>query len=156
MPFCLCDSSQILNTDRGGWIPKHSFLSLDRLVCCENWYDIFENMWPRLSQGRNSICVAYWMKLICICYFFFFLLFRAAPVAYGSSQARGWIGAAAGSLCHSHSNVGSELCLWPHGDAGSLSHWARPGVEHAFSWYSWVHSTEPQWELLYMLLFENV
>ena len=32
---------------------------------------------------------------------FLFLLFRAAPAAYGSSQARG----------HSQSNLGSELCL---------------------------------------------
>ena len=29
-------------------------------------------------------------------------------MAYGSSQARGQIGAAPASLCHSHSNVGSE------------------------------------------------
>lgn len=39
--------------------------------------------------------------------FFFFLLFRATPVAYGSSQARGRIGAAAAGLCHSHSNARS-------------------------------------------------
>ena len=32
-------------------------------------------------------------------------------VAYGSSQARGQIGAAAASLHHSHSNSGSEPCL---------------------------------------------
>ena len=42
---------------------------------------------------------------------FFFL--KAAPVAYGGSQARGWIGAVAASLHHSHSN------------AGSLIHWAK-------------------------------
>ena len=42
------------------------------------------------------------------------LSFRAAPVAYGGSQARGWIGGAvAASLCHSHSNVGSRLRLQP-------------------------------------------
>ena len=51
--------------------------------------------------------------------FFFFLFFlRAAPVAYGSSQARGRIGAAAAGLCHSHSKTGSKphlpsmLSLW--------------------------------------------
>ena len=32
--------------------------------------------------------------------------FRASPVAYESSQGRGKIGAAAPSLCHSHSNTG--------------------------------------------------
>ena len=44
--------------------------------------------------------------------FFFFGLFRAAP-KFGSSQARGQIGAVAADLYHSHSNSGSELCLWP-------------------------------------------
>ena len=37
----------------------------------------------------------------------------AAPVAYGGAQAGGWFGAAAVSLHHSHSNAGSEPCLWP-------------------------------------------
>ena len=49
-------------------------------------------------------------------YFFFFclfFLFRAAPVAYGCSQARGRIGAVATHLHHSHSSRGSELRLWP-------------------------------------------
>ena len=35
-------------------------------------------------------------------------LFRAIPLAYGSSQARGEIGAVAASLHYSHSNAGSE------------------------------------------------
>ena len=34
-------------------------------------------------------------------------------MAYGNSQARGQIGAEADALNHSHSNVGSELCLRP-------------------------------------------
>ena len=38
-------------------------------------------------------------------FFFFFLLFRVALVAYGISQARGWVGAAAAGLCHSHSHM---------------------------------------------------
>ena len=42
-----------------------------------------------------------------------FLLFRATPVAYGGSQARGPIGAAAAGLHHSRSNAGSELGLRP-------------------------------------------
>ena len=50
---------------------------------------------------------------------FFFLFFfslpfsRAAPTAYGGSQARGLIGAVATGLRHSHSNTGSELHLRP-------------------------------------------
>ena len=50
--------------------------------------------WPELQQGS---------------FLFFFL--RAAPAAYGSFQARGWIGAAAAS--HSHSNARSEMPPWP-------------------------------------------
>ena len=46
--------------------------------------------------------------------FFFFLVFsRAAPVAYGGSQARGLIGALATGPCQSRSNSGSELHLRP-------------------------------------------
>ena len=49
--------------------------------------------------------------------FFLLLLFclfafpRATPVAYGSSQARGLIGAVDTGLHQSHSNVESKLCL---------------------------------------------
>ena len=39
--------------------------------------------------------------------FFFFLLFRATPVTYGGSQARGRIGAATAGLHHSYSNKGT-------------------------------------------------
>ena len=38
---------------------------------------------------------------------FSFLLFRAAPGAYGGSQARGIIGATSAGLHHSHSKAGS-------------------------------------------------
>ena len=41
------------------------------------------------------------------------LLFMAVPVACGSSKARGQIGGVAASLCHSHSNAGSEPQLCP-------------------------------------------
>ena len=46
----------------------------------------------------------------------FFCLFafsRAAPTAYGDSQARGLIGAVANGLHQSHSNSGTEPCLRP-------------------------------------------
>ena len=42
-----------------------------------------------------------------------FCLFRAAPAAYGGSQARGRIRAVAADLSHSHSNIGSEPRLQP-------------------------------------------
>ena len=47
--------------------------------------------------------------------FFFSFLFFTAPVAYGSSQARGQIEATAAGLRHSHGNVDlsclCDLCL---------------------------------------------
>ena len=53
-------------------------------------------------------------------YFFFFLSFffflRAVPTAYGSSQVRGWIGAVASGLPHSHSEARSK----PHRDLTPL------------------------------------
>ena len=71
---------------------------------------------------------------------FSFLLFfyRATPSAYGSSQARGWIGAAAAGLCHSHNNTRSELHLWPVlqlvAMPDPLTNWMKPGIEPKFSW----------------------
>ena len=88
-------------------------------------------------------------------YLFIFCLFvfsRAAPMAYGGSQARGPVGAAAAGLYHSHSNTGSEPCLQPtpqlmatsepestergqgsnlqaHGSlVGFVNHWATTGT----------------------------
>ena len=61
---------------------------------------------------------------------------------------------------NSHSNVGIQATSWTyttaHGNAGSSMHWARPGIEPASSWIlvRFV-STEPQWELLHLLLFFN-
>ena len=64
-------------------------------------------------------------------------LFRAAPEEYGGSQARGLIRAVAASLRQSHSNTGSELesatYTTAHGNAGSLTHRVRPGMEPATS-----------------------
>ena len=73
-----------------------------------------------------------------IFYFFYFLLFRAKPVRYGCSKARGLIGAAAFGLHHSHSKCGiwaaSVTYTTAHGNAESLTHWVRSGIEPASSW----------------------
>ena len=57
---------------------------------------------------------------------FIFLHFRAAPAAYGGSQAVGQIKAIAAGLYHSHSNIRSKPSLRPtpiaHGNARSLTH----------------------------------
>ena len=52
--------------------------------------------------------------IFCVCLLsFVFCLLRAAPKAYGGSQARGWIGARAAGLQHSQSNSGSKPRLGP-------------------------------------------
>ena len=66
--------------------------------------------YPFLQEAYNLV------KEDTIFFIFIFCLFafsRAAPAAYGSSQARGPIGAVATGLCHSHSNTGSEPSLQP-------------------------------------------
>ena len=72
---------------------------------------------------------------------FFFLpfgLFRATSMAYGGSQAMGPVGAVAAGLHQSHSNIRSEPHLQTyttaHGNAGSLTHWERPGIKPASLW----------------------
>ena len=45
--------------------------------------------------------------LLCVCARMH-VLFRAAPVAYGGTQARGQIAATAAGLQHSRSNAGSK------------------------------------------------
>ena len=51
------------------------------------------------------------IKFTRIFFFFFFVFFLAAPAAYGSYQARGLIGAAAPSLCHSQGIATPDLRL---------------------------------------------
>ena len=91
-------------------------------------------------------------------YFFlsFFFFFRAAGTAYGSSQARDWLGATAAGLHHSNARSELRLAVYTtaHGNAGSLTHWVRPGIEPASSWIlvRFV-STEPWWELPLPLFF---
>ena len=68
---------------------------------------------------------------------FSFLLFKTAPAAYGSSQARGRTGATAAGLHHSHSNLLSELCVSRaaiHNNARPLTHRVRPGIKPMSSW----------------------
>ena len=48
-----------------------------------------------------------------IYFILFLLLFRATPMAYGGSQARGLNRASAASLCHRCSNTRSKLKLRP-------------------------------------------
>ena len=67
------------------------------------------------------------LHLLLSSYFLFFIIIilvfsRAAPVAYGGSQARGLIGSVAAGLRQSLSNVGSATYTTAHSNAGSPTH----------------------------------
>ena len=81
----------------------------------------------------QSQVLCFWVCLFCFC------LFRAAPTAYGSSQARGRI--RAGYSCQPIPQP-QQHQIWAtfltyttaHHKAGFTSHWARPGIEPMSSW----------------------
>ena len=79
---------------------------------------------PKLLQWQFQILNPLYKRtpkflfLFYFCYLFIylFLLFRPTPVAYGSSQAGGWIRVKASSLCHSHSSqqhqIPNQTCIF--------------------------------------------
>ena len=79
-------------------------------------------------------------------FFFIFLLFRAELAAYGGSQARGLIGI---TLVYT---IATAAATPSHGNARSLIHLLRAGVEPETSWFlvGFV-STAPQQVLLLFL-----
>ena len=65
-----------------------------------------------LASLGPDMAVLFCFVLFCFV-FGLFAFSRAAPAAYGASQARGPIGAVATGLCQSHSNAGSKPHLQP-------------------------------------------
>ena len=76
---------------------------LKELKSGKKWWSL---KWS-LSGWRNIYIYIYIYIYIFIC------IFRATYVAYGSSQAKGQIGAVAAGLHQSHGNAGSKPHLWP-------------------------------------------
>ena len=79
-------------------------------------------------------------------------IFRAAPKAYGGSQARGPIGTVADSLHHSHGNTGSEPCLQPMLQLVAILNLlseTRDQTHILTDTMSGSYPAEPQWELQY-------
>ena len=85
---------------------------------------------------------------------FFFGLFRASPMAYGSSplgvESVLQLLAYAISHCNTKCKPQSVTNTIAHGNTrGSSTHWARPWIEPVSSWIlAGFFTTEPQWELL--------
>ena len=85
--------------------------------------------------------------------FFFFFFLRAAPAAYGSSQAWSRIRAAATGLCHSCSNTGSKPYLRPMPcnaatPAVQPTEWGQGSNPNPHGYCVGFLTAEPQWELL--------
>ena len=83
--------------------------------------------WACLSQ---KVCLVSFEKFFF--FFFFFYLFRAALIAYTSTQARGWNGAAAAGLHHSHS-----FSLMHTSWVRYLSHKGTPVVSFGMTSVKW-------------------
>ena len=80
----------------------------------KSWTEIYWKILKRITYDScpPTIQSTLWRQLFFFFFFFFFCPFRAAPTAYGSSLARGGIGAATAGLHHSFGNTGSRPCLW--------------------------------------------
>ena len=102
-------------------------------------------MWRELLSYAigNGLYLHFHFKII-----FYFLLFMAAPVAYGSSQARGQTAAPAAGPTPQPQQHGiqavSATYTTAHDNIRSLTHWARPGIELVSSWILFgFFSTQP-------------
>ena len=97
-----------------------------QLICinsrkCSFHFILFSFWGPSVSwlleflkcTSKLIIFFLFHFKLFPSFFFCLFYPFRAAPTAYGGSQARSLIGAVAAGLCHSHSNIRSEPHVRP-------------------------------------------
>ena len=73
------------------------------LLCCSHWHEF---------SPTGLICSSSFLNLFIYLFIYLFSFFRAALMAYGSSQIRGWIRVAAAGYLHSHSNARSKQDLW--------------------------------------------
>ena len=114
----------------GNWGFEDSVISMQiSSVCTFGYHASFQdpifdvrNLSSLHVQPLLQFC-HYSHQILCLIFFIIIIfLFRAALMAHGSSQARGWIGAAAATYTTAQSNT------------GSLIHWARSGIKPISSW----------------------
>ena len=124
----------------------------------ESNYQLSTKNKPQKSMGRTSIkahcevrnCKELKHKIVKVSslapkslvlrllFFFFFWLFRATPTAHGGSQARGLISCGQWPTPESQQQgirASSSTYTTGHSNAGSSTHWARPGIESETSWF---------------------
>ena len=100
------------------WVKDLMLPQLWRMSQLWLWSDLWlGNHMPQGGQKskniRKKVFVHFLFFFNFLFCFIYFLLFRAAYMAYGNSQARGWLGATAASLRQSHSYARSEPHLQP-------------------------------------------
>ena len=111
------------------------------------------NGWQIMACRPTLSCPCFWK--MCKNSFHIFLFFIFLGPHPWTSQARGWIKAVAISLHwptpqpQPHRiRAASAAYTTAHGNDGSLTHWARPGIESASSWMPVrLDSSESWWEL---------
>ena len=114
--------------------------------------------WERIYQS-TPILIIIKDRNIFVFIFNFFFLFRATPMAYGSSQAKGsnqscsWWPTPQQHQIQAVSATYTTAC----GNARSLIHRTRPGIKPASSWILVRFiSTEPWWALLCLFLERKI
>ena len=132
------------------WVTMFTFPFIAYLLGSDKAKPVTKKYIPRTKFLRMTVS----FKVICIgVQFYLFIYLFLASATYGSSQARGQIGATVAGLCpqpqQCRVRAASVTYTTAQGNSGSLTHWARPGIESASKWIlvGFV-SVTPQWELL--------
>ena len=98
--------------------------------------------------------VKWYLKFPFLSCLVFYFLFPAVTVTYRCSQAKGRIGAAVARPTPQLQPCGiwatSVIYSAAHRNAGSLTHWARPGIKlSSYGQQLGSEPAEPQWELCF-------
>ena len=116
----------------------------------------FTRWFKCLAHHSRSKCWIIVVILLTLLLLLLLLLFRASPTTYGDLQARGPFGATGcrptPQLQQCRIQASSATYTTAHGSTRSLTHWARPGIETAPSWFlvRFVYAVSRQ-ELPYLL-----
>ena len=79
-------------------------------------------------------------------------------MAHGCSQARSLIRAIAASLHHNQIQAACETYTTAHGNARTLTHWVRSGIEPATSWFlvGFINNWATMEILVFFFFFSNL
>ena len=114
----------------GGAVPKSQILPLSKTLSGTPALWGKPEFIPRPRRPCPSPAVLFVPTLLVFCLCFF----RAAPAAYGGSQARGPIGALAAQPQQRQIWAASTTYTTAHTNSGSPTHWARARIEPTSSW----------------------